>query len=116
AGFPEDVFRTAILGSRHVSHLIAHPRIRAVTFTGSTPAGRSVAQECAKGLKKAVLELGGSDPYVILEDADLEPTIESCVTSRLINAGQSCIAAKRFIVVEAIADAFEKGFLEKLKT
>jgi len=112
AGFPEDLFRTLLIGSDRVADVIAHPRVRAVTLTGSTPAGRAVAAAAGQNLKKTVLELGGSDPYVILADADLAASVETCVTSRLINSGQSCIAAKRFIVVEAVADEFERRFVE----
>ena len=115
AGFPEDVFRTLVIGSRLVNHAIEHPKVRAVTLTGSTPAGRAVASKAGELLKKTVLELGGSDPYVILEDADLGPAAEACVTSRLINGGQSCIAAKRFIVPEKIRGEFEKLFVERMK-
>ncbi|MBW1683588.1 MAG: NAD-dependent succinate-semialdehyde dehydrogenase [Deltaproteobacteria bacterium] len=115
AGFPEDVFRTLVIGSRLVGHAIEHPKVRAVTLTGSTPAGRAVASKAGELLKKTVLELGGSDPYVILEDADLGPAAEACVTSRLINGGQSCIAAKRFIVPEKIRGEFEKLFVERMK-
>ena len=115
AGFPDDVFRTLVIGSRLVDHAIEHPKVRAVTLTGSTPAGRAVARKAGELLKKTVLELGGSDPYVILEDADLGPAADACVTSRLINAGQSCIAAKRFIVPEKIRGEFEKLFVEKMK-
>ena len=115
AGFPEDIFRTLVIGSRLVDHAIEHPKVRAVTLTGSTPAGRAVASKAGELLKKTVLELGGSDPYVILEDADLGPAAEACVTSRLINAGQSCIAAKRFIVPEKIRGEFEKLFVERMK-
>jgi succinate-semialdehyde dehydrogenase/glutarate-semialdehyde dehydrogenase len=98
-----------------VPELIGDPRVKAVTLTGSTEAGRSVAEQAGRALKKTVLELGGSDPYVILEDADLEQAVESCVNSRLINTGQSCIAAKRFIVVEKIRGAFEEKFVAKMK-
>ena len=115
AGFPEDIFRTLVIGSRLVDHAIEHPKVRAVTLTGSTPAGRAVASKAGELLKKTVLELGGSDPYVILEDADLGPAAEACVTSRLINGGQSCIAAKRFIVPEKIRGEFEKLFVERMK-
>jgi succinate-semialdehyde dehydrogenase/glutarate-semialdehyde dehydrogenase len=115
AGFPDDVFRTLVIGSRLVDHAIEHPKVRAVTLTGSTPAGRAVASKAGELLKKTVLELGGSDPYVILEDADLGPAAEACVTGRLINGGQSCIAAKRFIVPEKIRGEFEKLFVERMK-
>jgi len=115
AGFPENIFRALLVGSRQVDAIIENPLIRAVTLTGSTPAGRSVAKKAGQMLKKTVLELGGSDPYLILEDADMEEAVTTCVNSRLINAGQSCIAAKRFIVVEPIQKRFEELFLEKMR-
>ncbi|HMB52972.1 MAG TPA: NAD-dependent succinate-semialdehyde dehydrogenase [Thermoanaerobaculia bacterium] len=115
AGFPADVFRTLLIGSKKVDAVIEHPKLAAVTLTGSTPAGKAVAAKAGECLKKTVLELGGSDPYVVLADADLEATVEACVTSRLINSGQSCIAAKRFIVVEAVADEFERRFVALMK-
>jgi succinate-semialdehyde dehydrogenase/glutarate-semialdehyde dehydrogenase len=115
AGFPTDVFRTLLISSRQVSAVIENPHIKAVTLTGSTPAGKAVAAKSGEMLKKTVLELGGSDAYVVLEDADLEDTVNSCVLSRLINAGQSCIAAKRFIVVESIKQRFEELYVEKMK-
>ncbi len=96
--------------------VIENPLVKAVTLTGSTPAGRAVAQKAGAMLKKTVLELGGSDPYVILEDADIARAAATCVTSRLMNSGQSCIAAKRFIVVESVAPAFIEKFIENLKT
>jgi succinate-semialdehyde dehydrogenase/glutarate-semialdehyde dehydrogenase len=105
-GIPEDLFRTLLIGSDKVQSIIEHPGIAAVTLTGSTGAGKAVAAQAGKMLKKTVLELGGSDPYVVLEDADLDKTVETCVASRLINSGQSCIAAKRFIVVENVYDEF----------
>lgn len=111
AGFPEHVFRTLMIGSKQVASVIENPLVMAVTLTGSTPAGKAVAAKAGSALKKTVLELGGSDPYVILEDADLAQTVETCVTSRLLNAGQSCIAAKRFIVVESVAREFEERFV-----
>lgn len=114
AGFPPDLFRSLLVGSAHVSAIIEHPLVQAVTLTGSTPAGKAVASKAGDMLKKTVLELGGSDPYIILEDADLPSAVDTCVTSRLINSGQSCIAAKRFIVVEPIREAFEKMFVEKM--
>jgi succinate-semialdehyde dehydrogenase/glutarate-semialdehyde dehydrogenase len=115
AGFPENVFRTLVIGSKLANHAIEHPKVRAVTLTGSTPAGRSVASKAGELLKKTVLELGGSDPYVILEDADLDLAVDACVTGRMINGGQSCIAAKRFIVPEKIRSDFETRFVEKMK-
>ena len=99
AGFPPDLFRAVLVDIPEVEHLITHPKVVAVTLTGSVAAGRSVASIAGRVLKKCVLELGGSDPYVILEDADLDLAVQVCVEARLRNAGQSCIAAKRFIVV-----------------
>ena len=116
AGCPRDLFRALLIGSSRVGDVIDHPLVRAVTLTGSTPAGSAVAARAGAGLKKTVLELGGSDPYVILEDADLDPAVDTCVTSRLLNGGQSCIAAKRFIVVEPIRKEFESRFVEKMST
>ena len=112
---PEGLFSVLLLSAKNVDHLIEDPRISAVTLTGSTPAGQAVASKAGKCLKKTVLELGGSDPYVILKDADLDKTVEMCVTSRMVNTGQSCIAAKRFIVVKEIRPEFEKRFVEKMK-
>ena len=111
AGFPENVFRTLLIGSAGVKEVIENPLIKAVTLTGSTPAGRTVASAAGSMLKKSVLELGGSDPYLILEDADIKMAAKLCVTSRLLNAGQSCIGAKRFIVADKIYNAFEAEFL-----
>jgi len=115
AGFPGNAFRTLLIGSRQVDAVIENPLVRAVTLTGSTPAGRAVARKAGEVLKKSVLELGGSDPYLILQDADLDAAAETCVFSRLINSGQSCIAAKRFIVVEKVRLEFERLFVEKMK-
>jgi succinate-semialdehyde dehydrogenase/glutarate-semialdehyde dehydrogenase len=114
AGVPRDVFRTLLVGSARVSGLIEAPEIAAVTLTGSTPAGRAVAEKAGACLKKVVLELGGSDPYVILEDADLDAAAETCATARLINGGQSCIAAKRFVVVEEVLEAFVERLVEHM--
>ncbi|HET9582387.1 MAG TPA: NAD-dependent succinate-semialdehyde dehydrogenase [Gemmatimonadota bacterium] len=114
AGFPEGIFRALLVGSDRVERLIGHPLVRAVTLTGSGSAGRAVASTAGRHLKKSVLELGGSDPYLVLEDADLDLTVDTCVRSRLINSGQSCIAAKRFIVVEPVREAFERGFVEAM--
>ena len=116
AGFPENLFRSLILSSKNMKEVIEHPLIAAVTLTGSVPAGKAVAAAAGGVLKKTVLELGGSDPYIILEDSDLELAAEACVTSRLLNAGQSCIAAKRFIIHENIYNEFEKLFVEKMKS
>lgn len=116
AGFPENIFRAILLPSSQMENVIKNDKVKAVTLTGSVPAGKSVAKTAGSVLKKTVMELGGSDPYLILEDADLELAADTCVTSRLINGGQSCIAAKRFIVVEGIYDEFEKLFVEKMKS
>ena len=115
AGFPERLFRTLLIGSGGVSAVIDHPGVAAATLTGSTPAGRAVAARAGDRLKKTVLELGGSDPYVVLEDADLDSAVETCVESRLINAGQSCISAKRFIVHESVFDEFEERYVALMK-
>jgi succinate-semialdehyde dehydrogenase/glutarate-semialdehyde dehydrogenase len=111
ADFPEDLFATVLVGVEEVGPMIEHPLVRAVTVTGSTAAGKAVAARAGALAKKTVLELGGSDAYVVLEDADLNRTVESCVASRLINGGQSCIAAKRFIVVEAVQEDFLERFV-----
>ncbi len=116
AGLPSDLFRTLLIPSGGVARVIEHPAVRAVTLTGSTPAGKAVAAAAGAALKKSVLELGGSDPYVVLADADLDGAVDACVTSRLINSGQSCIAAKRFIVVESVREEFERRFTEAMKT
>lgn len=116
AGFPENLFRTILVPSSQMEEVIKNEKIRAVTLTGSVPAGKAVAKTAGSVLKKTVMELGGSDPYVILEDADLEMAADTCVTARLINGGQSCIAAKRFIIVEEIYNEFEKLFVEKMKS
>ncbi len=112
AGFPEGVFRTLLIDSGAVEGLIADPRIVAVTLTGSDSAGSQVAAAAGRALKKTVLELGGSDPFIVLEDADLAGAAQVGAKARFQNAGQSCIAAKRFIVVEAVADRFEALFKE----
>jgi succinate-semialdehyde dehydrogenase/glutarate-semialdehyde dehydrogenase len=106
AGFPDGLFRTLVLPSRRVDEVLEHPDVVAATLTGSDPAGRAVAAKAGSLLKKTVLELGGSDPYLVLADADLEKAAETCSTSRLINGGQSCIAAKRFIVEEPVVEDF----------
>ena len=114
AGFPEDLFRTLLIGSSRVGRVIENDKVRAVTLTGSTPAGRAVAAKAGEQLKKTVLELGGSDPYVVLADADLDVAVSNCVTGRMINGGQSCIAAKRFVVLRSILDDFEQRVVERM--
>jgi succinate-semialdehyde dehydrogenase/glutarate-semialdehyde dehydrogenase len=108
AGAPQDLFRALLVSGHRIPALIADPRIAAVTLTGSTEAGRSVGSAAGHEIKKSVLELGGSDAYLVLEDADLDLAASTCVASRMINGGQSCIAAKRFIVVESVAAEFEQ--------
>jgi succinate-semialdehyde dehydrogenase / glutarate-semialdehyde dehydrogenase len=115
AGFPENVFQTLLIGSAMVEKIIENRLIQAVTITGSTGAGKQVAQKAGSLVKKTVLELGGSDAYVILEGADLENAAEICVNSRLINGGQSCIAAKRFIVVKSLEKEFTRLMVSKMK-
>src|SRR6266403_3252692 len=115
AGFPEHLFRTLLIGSKEVAPVIENPLVRAVTLTGSGPAGRAVASKAAAMLKKTVLELGGSDPYLGLEDADLELAAAVSARGRLVNSGQSCVAAKRFIVVDKVRRDFEKLFVERLR-
>ncbi len=115
AGFPDKIFQTLLLPSKKVSSVIEHPFVKAVTITGSTAAGKKVAEKAGSLLKKTVLELGGSDPYIILKDADLEQAAETCVNSRLINGGQSCIAAKRFIVVDEVYNDFLALFISKMQ-
>ncbi len=114
AGLPDGVFQTVLADSDRVAGLIADPAIRGVTLTGSTRAGRAVAAAAGRHLKKCVLELGGSDPYVVLADADVAAAAEVCVTSRMINSGQSCIAAKRLVVVESARSEFETAILERM--
>jgi len=115
AGFPENVFRSLLISSSKVDMVIKDKRVKAITLTGSTPAGKAVAALSGKYVKKTVLELGGSDPYLILEDADLDLSVEACVSGRLLNAGQSCIGAKRFIAVNSIYDRFEEMFVAKMQ-
>ncbi|MEZ4241178.1 MAG: NAD-dependent succinate-semialdehyde dehydrogenase [Myxococcota bacterium] len=114
AGLPEGLFATMLIGSDQVEDILAHPRVAAVTLTGSTEAGRAVATQAGACLKKAVLELGGSDPYVVLADADLDEAARICADSRLVNSGQSCIAAKRFVVVADVYDAFLERFVAEM--
>jgi acyl-CoA reductase-like NAD-dependent aldehyde dehydrogenase len=109
-GFPDGVFRTLLVSARRVDALIGDDRIAAITLTGSSVVGQKVAAAAGTALKKTVLELGGSDPFIVLADADLDGAVEFAVKARFQNTGQSCIAAKRFIVVEAVADEFERRF------
>ncbi|MGC8748048.1 MAG: NAD-dependent succinate-semialdehyde dehydrogenase [Candidatus Kapaibacteriota bacterium] len=115
AGLPEGVFQNLVISSNKVAQVIENPEVKAVTLTGSTPVGREVAKISGWNLKKTVLELGGSDPYVVLRDADIEKAVETCVTARLINNGQSCIAAKRFIVEKPIFEEFVERFVAGFK-
>ncbi|PYN06138.1 MAG: succinate-semialdehyde dehydrogenase [Candidatus Rokuibacteriota bacterium] len=116
AGFPRGLFATALVGSSAVPALIADRRVAAVTLTGSDHAGSQVAQHAGRELKKTVLELGGSDPFIVLADADLAAAASTAADARLVNSGQSCIAAKRFIVVEAVADRFLDRFVQELRS
>jgi len=115
AGFPSNIFRTLIIDSKQVDSVIENPNVKATTLTGSEYAGSMVASKSGKMLKKSVMELGGSDPFIILNDADLELATSAAVTARLLNNGQSCIAAKRFIVEDKIANEFEQLFVNKMK-
>ncbi len=115
AGAPHGLVRTLLVGSARVAAVIADPRIAAVTLTGSEAAGRDVASHAGRAIKKSVLELGGSDPFIVLASADPVAAATAAVRGRMINNGQSCIASKRFIVDERIADAFESAFVEKVR-
>ncbi len=114
AGFPPELFRSIIVDLDLTRTVIEHSLIRGVTLTGSVGAGKAVASQAGAQVKKTVLELGGSDPYLILEDADLDGAVETCVTSRMLNSGQSCIAAKRFLVVESLREEFERRMVERM--
>ncbi len=116
AGFPEGAFQSLLIGAGQVEAVVNDPRVKAATLTGSEPAGAALAAAAGKQIKKTVLELGGSDPFIVLDSADLDAAVSTAVTARLLNNGQSCIAAKRFIVVDAVADEFERRFVEKFQT
>jgi succinate-semialdehyde dehydrogenase/glutarate-semialdehyde dehydrogenase len=111
AGFPEGAFQTLLIGSAQVARVIDDPRVMAITLTGSDAAGRQVAAQAGGRIKKTVLELGGSDPFIVMPSADLPAAIATAVKARTINNGQSCIAAKRFILADAIASEFERRFV-----
>src|SRR5438094_1400921 len=116
AGFPEGAFQTLLIGAQQVEWVLLDPRVAAATLTGSEGAGIQVGVTAAKQVKKVVLELGGSDPFIVMPSANLDQAIQTAVEARIINNGQSCIAAKRFIIAEEIADKFESGFVAKMKS
>jgi succinate-semialdehyde dehydrogenase/glutarate-semialdehyde dehydrogenase len=115
AGFPDGAFQTLLIPPDQVQRILDDPRVAAASLTGSEQAGRTVAGAAGRQIKKMVLELGGSDPFIVMPSADMRATIDTAVKARVVNSGQSCIAAKRFIVAEAVADAFERGFTEKMQ-
>lgn len=115
AGFPKGAFQTLLIGSNAVERVLEDERVKAVTLTGSEPAGRQVASTAGRLIKKTVLELGGSDPFIVMPSADLDQAVTTAVTARTINNGQSCIAAKRFIVAEEIANEFEERFVKEME-
>ena len=114
-GFPEGSFQALLIGSKKVDAILADPRVKAATLTGSEGAGIDVGMSAAKRIKKMVLELGGSDPFIVMPSANLEEAVSTAVKARVQNNGQSCIAAKRFIVAEGIADQFERSFVKKME-
>jgi succinate-semialdehyde dehydrogenase/glutarate-semialdehyde dehydrogenase len=115
AGFPEGAFQSLLIGSAQVQRVLEDSRVAGVSLTGSEQAGRQVAAIAGKALKKTVLELGGNDPFIVTPSADLDAAIDTAVKARIVNSGQSCIAAKRFIVVDRVADAFERGFTDRMQ-
>jgi succinate-semialdehyde dehydrogenase/glutarate-semialdehyde dehydrogenase len=115
AGFPDGAFQTLLIGASSVERILRNPRVRAATLTGSTPAGRSIGSIAGEVLKPVVLELGGSDPFVVMPSADVDKAAQVAVTARVQNNGQSCIAAKRFIVHTDVADAFEERFVARMQ-
>ena len=116
AGFPEGAFQTLLIGSKQVQAVIDDPRVRAATLTGSGPAGSQVASEAGEKIKKSVLELGGSDPFIVMPSAGLDEAISTAVTARTLNNGQSCINGKRFIIHEEVADEFERRYVEAMES
>jgi succinate-semialdehyde dehydrogenase/glutarate-semialdehyde dehydrogenase len=114
AGFPEGAFQTLLIGASKVQAVIDDPRVRAATLTGSEGAGRRIGAEAGENIKPSVLELGGSDPFIVMPSAELEKAISTAVTSRTLNNGQSCINAKRLIVHESVAEEFERRFVESM--
>ena len=116
AGFPEGAFQTLLIGSAQVDALLNDPRVVAATLTGSEQAGIQVGVGAARRIKKVVLELGGSDPFIVMPSADLDAAVATAVTARVQNNGQSCIAAKRFIVAEPIAGEFERKFVARMES
>ena len=115
AGFPEGAFQTLLIGSKQVQAIIDDDRVKAVTLTGSGPAGSQVASEAGEKIKKSVLELGGSDPFIVMPSADLDEAVSTAVTARVLNNGQSCINGKRFIIHNEIADEFERRYVEAME-
>lgn len=115
AGFPDGVFQTLLITASQTAAVVADERLAAATLTGSEPAGRAVAGQCGARIKKTVLELGGSDPFIVMPSADLDEAVSAAVKARTVNNGQSCIAAKRFIVADAIYGQFERRFVEGMR-
>lgn len=112
---PNDLFRTILIDHDQSEKLIENDKVRGVTLTGSDTAGRIVGQQAAKAIKKSVLELGSNDAFIVLEDADIETAVETCTQARLVNNGETCVAAKRFIVVDSVYDEFRKRIVEKFE-
>jgi succinate-semialdehyde dehydrogenase/glutarate-semialdehyde dehydrogenase len=116
AGFPEGALQTLLIGSRKVDAILNDPRVAAATLTGSENAGVQIGMAAARRIKKVVLELGGSDPFIVMPSADLDAAVATGVEARVVNNGQSCIAAKRFIVAESIAEEFQRRFVERMES